>query len=77
MTKQKISYFLVIALYFITTVAVFAQDEFPEDDEGPEGPPPAPIDQFTIVLAIIGIVFAWQYFKKIRLAHAKLKQSHI
>jgi len=72
MTKQKINYLLTTAVYFIITVAAFAQDDM--SDEGPEGPPPAPINNYLLLLAIVGIVFAWRTFKHKSAIRVKAKQ---
>jgi len=49
-------------------VAVFAQD----DEEGPEGPPGAPIDKYILLLAVIGIAFAFHTIKKTMKRRASL-----
>lgn len=69
MTKKKFNYLLTIVVYFTITVAAFAQD----DEEGPEGPPPASINKYLLLLAIVGIVFAWHSFKPKSAERAKAK----
>ena len=68
MMNQKFRYFLVMAMTLTANVAVFAQD----DEEGPEGPPGAPIDKYILLLAVIGIAFAFHTIKKTMKRRASL-----
>ena len=49
-------------LVFFNTLSVFAQ----ATDDGPEPPPPAPINQYVLIAAIIAIGFVFAYFSKKR-----------
>jgi len=56
----------------MSTIAVFAQDE---DDEGPEGPPQAPVNKYILLLMIAGVAFAWYTFKNARVSRLENKNS--
>jgi hypothetical protein len=58
--------YYVIAVYFCSTIVLFAQpgDDIPGGGlEG--GDPPAPIDDYVWVLAIVGLFFVFMKFKAI------------
>lgn len=56
----------------MSTIASFAQDE---DDEGPEGPPQAPVNKYILLLMIAGVAFAWYTFKNARASRLENKNS--
>jgi len=60
MMNQKFRYFLIVAMTLATNATVFAQD----DDEGPEGPPQASINKYLLLMAVIGIAYAYHAVQK-------------
>lgn len=54
--------FWFLSLFVLLNVASIAAQA---TDEGPEPPPPAPINQYVIIASIIAVVMAFAFFSKI------------
>ena len=59
--QKKLNCFLLLLLYLFSTSIVLGQSV---DPDGPEGPPPAPINEYLLLLVGVGIVFSWYVLKK-------------
>ena len=58
--------YYVIAVYFCTTIVLFAQPGDGSNGDPLEGPDPgAPIDDYVWVLAVAGLLFVFMKFKAI------------
>jgi hypothetical protein len=58
--------YYVIAVYFCSTIVLFAQPGDGSNGDPLEGPDPgAPIDDYVLVLAIVGLFFVFMKFKAI------------
>jgi len=53
--KSKSIFFLILLITCLNSIHVFAQD----DDEGPEPPPPAPINDFITPAGMLCIAYGW------------------
>ena len=64
--KNKILKYYIAAVFFCSTMVMFAQpgDDIPGGGlEG--GDPPAPIDDYVWVLAVVGLFFVFMKFRAI------------
>ncbi len=58
--------YYVIAVYFCSTIVLFAQPGDGSNGDPLEGPDPgAPIDDYVWVLAIVGLIFVFMKFRSI------------
>ncbi|HQK41065.1 MAG TPA: hypothetical protein PLO52_13240 [Flavobacterium alvei] len=61
--KKKLIYLLSSMFFFLNVIPVMAQTDPGAD---PDAVPPAPIDQYVWVLALIGIVYTLIKLNKVR-----------
>ncbi len=68
MKKNLLQYFYIAVFYLCSTLMVFAQD--PDGGTGIEGDgdstPAAPIDNYLWVLALLGLLLAFIWFRSIQ-----------
>lgn len=71
MKKNLLKYYYIAAFYLCSTAMMFAQD--PGDDTGGEDleglgdtTPGAPIDDYVWVLVLVGLLFAFVWFRSIQ-----------
>ena len=70
--KNNLLKYYIVGVYLCSTIVMFAQ---PGDTDGTAGgldaaDPVAPIDNYVILLAIVGILFAFMRFRAIQAKRA-------
>jgi hypothetical protein len=64
--KNNVLKFYIAAIYFCSTMVMFAQPGDGSNGDPLEGPDPgAPIDDYVWVLAIVGLFFVFMKFRAI------------
>jgi hypothetical protein len=62
--KNKILKYYIAAVFFCSTMVLFAQPGDGSNGDPLEGPDPgAPIDDYVWVLAIVGLIFVFMKFR--------------
>ena len=69
--KNNLLKYYIVAIYLCSTLVMFAADATPGDTDGTVGgldggDTPAPIDDYLVVLAIVGIILAFMQFRAIK-----------
>lgn len=80
MKKNLLQYYYIAAFYLCSTLIMFAQDPGTNDGSGTlEGDgdttPSAPIDDYIWVLALVGLLLAFMWFRSIQNNKIKEKTS--
>ena len=65
--KNNVLKYYITAVYFCSTFITYAQDPGSNDTGGglEGGDPPAPIDDYVWVLAVVGLLFVFMKFRAI------------
>ncbi len=64
MKKNLLQYFYIAAFYFCSTLTIFAQAD-PDETDG-DTTPSAPIDDYLWILVLVGLLFAFMWFRSVQ-----------